>query len=159
PRRREHLRRPRVVPRRLPRRRPDPGGDHGAELPREHGGDQGHPEYRRAVLVPGRADPRRRGRLLSRARDRERSTRRLAPVARTRGGDEGRFRFPNPPRRPTVGGLTMAQVAPSTTYFDKHEPFTGEEYLESLRDGREIYIYGERVKDVTTHPAFRNTVR
>jgi 4-hydroxyphenylacetate 3-monooxygenase len=53
----------------------------------------------------------------------------------------------------------MAQVAPSTTYFDKHEPFTGEEYLESLRDGREIYIYGERVKDVTTHPAFRNTVR
>jgi 4-hydroxyphenylacetate 3-monooxygenase len=38
-------------------------------------------------------------------------------------------------------------------------PFTGAEYLESLRDGREIWIYGERVKDVTTHPAFRNTVR
>src|SRR2546425_11168535 len=38
-------------------------------------------------------------------------------------------------------------------------PFTGEEYLESIRDGREIWIYGERVKDVTTHPAFRNTVR
>ena len=38
-------------------------------------------------------------------------------------------------------------------------PFTGQEYIESLRDGREIYIYGERVKDVTTHPAFRNTVR
>src|ERR1051326_5873404 len=38
-------------------------------------------------------------------------------------------------------------------------PFTGEEYMESLRDGREIWIYGERVKDVTTHPAFRNTVR
>ena len=38
-------------------------------------------------------------------------------------------------------------------------PFTGEEYIQSLRDGREIYIYGERVKDVTTHPAFRNTVR
>ena len=31
-------------------------------------------------------------------------------------------------------------------------PFTGEEYLKSLQDGREIYIYGERVKDVTTHP-------
>ena len=39
------------------------------------------------------------------------------------------------------------------------KPFTGQEYLESLRDGREIWIYGERVKDVTTHPAFRNTVR
>jgi len=38
-------------------------------------------------------------------------------------------------------------------------PFTGAEYLESIRDGREIWIYGERVKDVTTHPAFRNTVR
>ncbi|PHM35828.1 4-hydroxyphenylacetate 3-monooxygenase, oxygenase component [Xenorhabdus innexi] len=35
-------------------------------------------------------------------------------------------------------------------------PFTGKEYLNSLQDGREIYIYGERVKDVTTHPAFRN---
>src|ERR671939_393347 len=38
-------------------------------------------------------------------------------------------------------------------------PLTGSEYLESLRDGREIWIYGERVKDVTTHPAFRNTAR
>src|ERR671938_501980 len=38
-------------------------------------------------------------------------------------------------------------------------PMTGEEYLESLRDGREVYIYGERVKDVTTHPAFRNSAR
>ena len=38
-------------------------------------------------------------------------------------------------------------------------PFTGAEYLESIRDGREIWIYGERVKDVTEHPAFRNTVR
>ena len=41
----------------------------------------------------------------------------------------------------------------------RKRPFTGQEYLESLRDGREIWIYGERVKDVTTHPAFRNTVR
>src|SRR3981189_2861049 len=38
-------------------------------------------------------------------------------------------------------------------------PMTGDEYLESIRDGREIWIYGERVKDVTTHPAFRNTAR
>lgn len=38
-------------------------------------------------------------------------------------------------------------------------PMNGAEYLESLRDGREIWIYGERVKDVTTHPAFRNTAR
>jgi 4-hydroxyphenylacetate 3-monooxygenase len=38
-------------------------------------------------------------------------------------------------------------------------PMNGEQFLESLRDGREVYIYGERVKDVTTHPAFRNTSR
>ncbi|SFU61773.1 4-hydroxyphenylacetate 3-monooxygenase, oxygenase component [Xenorhabdus koppenhoeferi] len=39
---------------------------------------------------------------------------------------------------------------------DHKRPFTSEEYLNSLQDSREIYIYGERVKDVTTHPAFRN---
>src|SRR5438034_4890670 len=38
-------------------------------------------------------------------------------------------------------------------------PFTGEEFLDSLRGGREIWVYGERVKDVTTHPAFRNPAR
>ena len=38
-------------------------------------------------------------------------------------------------------------------------PYTGDEYVESLRDGREIYLYGERVKDVTVHPAFHNPVR
>src|ERR1700728_1579076 len=38
----------------------------------------------------------------------------------------------------------------------KKRPFTGAEYINSLRDGREVYIYGERVKDVTAHPAFRN---
>src|ERR1700750_573400 len=36
---------------------------------------------------------------------------------------------------------------------------TGQEYLDSLRDDRTVYIYGERVKDVTQHPAFRNTAR
>jgi 4-hydroxyphenylacetate 3-monooxygenase len=41
----------------------------------------------------------------------------------------------------------------------RSKPFTSQEFLESLRDGREIWIYGERVKDVTTHPAFRNTSR
>jgi 4-hydroxyphenylacetate 3-monooxygenase len=35
---------------------------------------------------------------------------------------------------------------------------TGEDYLTSLRDSREVYILGERVVDVTTHRAFRNSV-
>ena len=46
---------------------------------------------------------------------------------------------------------------PEDVIADKKRPFTGAEYLESLRDDREIWIYGERVKDVTTHPAFRNS--
>jgi 4-hydroxyphenylacetate 3-monooxygenase len=41
----------------------------------------------------------------------------------------------------------------------RNRPFTGEEYLESLRDNREVWLYGQRVDDVTTHPAFRNTAR
>jgi 4-hydroxyphenylacetate 3-monooxygenase len=36
---------------------------------------------------------------------------------------------------------------------------TGDGYLESLRDGREVWIDGERVNDVTAHPAFRNAAR
>ena len=35
----------------------------------------------------------------------------------------------------------------------------GARYLASLRDAREVYIYGERVRDVTQHPAFRNACR
>jgi len=35
---------------------------------------------------------------------------------------------------------------------------TGEEYRAGLRDGREIWIDGERVADVTTHPAFKPIV-
>jgi len=35
---------------------------------------------------------------------------------------------------------------------------TGEEYRAGLRDGREIWIDGERVGDVTAHPAFRPIV-
>ncbi|HEY8533385.1 MAG TPA: 4-hydroxyphenylacetate 3-hydroxylase N-terminal domain-containing protein [Micromonospora sp.] len=38
-----------------------------------------------------------------------------------------------------------------------NELLTGDEYLESLRDGRQIFIDGEVVKDVTAHPAFRQT--
>ena len=46
---------------------------------------------------------------------------------------------------------------PEAIIAGKQRPFTGAEFLESLRDGREVYIYGERVKDVTAHPAFRNS--
>ena len=38
-------------------------------------------------------------------------------------------------------------------------PYTGKEFLASLDDGREVWIYGERVKNITNHPAFQNTAR
>ena len=31
---------------------------------------------------------------------------------------------------------------------------TGQDYIESIRDGREVWIDGERVTDVPSHPAF-----
>lgn len=34
----------------------------------------------------------------------------------------------------------------------------GDDYRESIRDGREVWIGGERVKDVTVHPAFKPVV-
>jgi 4-hydroxyphenylacetate 3-monooxygenase len=43
--------------------------------------------------------------------------------------------------------------APSDALLD------GPGYIESLRDGRAVYFHGERVRDVTTHPAFRNACR
>ena len=33
---------------------------------------------------------------------------------------------------------------------------TGQDYLDSIRDGRRVYVGGELVEDVTAHPAFRN---
>ena len=35
---------------------------------------------------------------------------------------------------------------------------TGAQYRDSIRDGRQVYIGGERVKDVTTHPMFKPLV-
>ncbi|MDA9009635.1 4-hydroxyphenylacetate 3-hydroxylase family protein, partial [Alphaproteobacteria bacterium] len=35
---------------------------------------------------------------------------------------------------------------------------TGDQYRESLRDGREVYVDGVRVEDVTTHPAIKPCV-
>jgi 4-hydroxyphenylacetate 3-monooxygenase len=36
---------------------------------------------------------------------------------------------------------------------------TGAEYLRSLNDGRRVFVDGEAVKDVSTHPAFRQAAR
>ena len=36
---------------------------------------------------------------------------------------------------------------------------TGAEYLRSLKDGRQVFVGGEKVADVTKHPAFREATR
>src|SRR5262245_8241972 len=35
----------------------------------------------------------------------------------------------------------------------------GDRYVESLRDGRAVFLDGERVADVTKHPAFAEPIR
>lgn len=35
---------------------------------------------------------------------------------------------------------------------------SAEQYIESLRDGREVYIHGQRVEDVTKHPSLRKAI-
>jgi len=35
---------------------------------------------------------------------------------------------------------------------------TGEQYKDSIRDGRIVYASGDRVKDVTAHPQFKPLV-
>jgi 4-hydroxyphenylacetate 3-monooxygenase len=35
---------------------------------------------------------------------------------------------------------------------------TGQQYRDSIRDGRQVWINGERVRDVPTHPMFQPLV-
>ena len=71
---------------------------------------------------------------------------------------DGAFpRFKLPPGTLLVGLLALAYALPGLfghapwkpedAIGAKARPFTGAEYLASLRDGREVYIYGERVAD------------
>ncbi|MDG1859115.1 MAG: 4-hydroxyphenylacetate 3-hydroxylase N-terminal domain-containing protein [Emcibacteraceae bacterium] len=39
-----------------------------------------------------------------------------------------------------------------------HGIMTGAEYKESLQDGREVWVQGEKVEDVTKHPAFERVI-
>src|SRR5262249_28736604 len=57
----------------------------------------------------------------------------------------------SPKPTPTSGPRTAAQ---SLT-----RPYTGKEFIDSLDDDREVWIYGERVKNIAAHPAFQNSAR
>ena len=55
--------------------------------------------------------------------------------------------------------MQMAAAPAETMTADQAPgPMTGRRYIESLRDGCEIWIDGERVEDVTTHPAFKDMI-
>lgn len=54
---------------------------------------------------------------------------------------------------------TVPQSRPEDAIKATGRPFNGAEYLESLRDGREVYLGGERVRDVTAHTGLRNCAR
>jgi aromatic ring hydroxylase len=58
-----------------------------------------------------------------------------------------------------VDPVSFAKRPETTGNQAASAPQTGAEYLASLDDGRAVYIYGERVDNVTKHPAFRNTAR
>jgi len=50
-------------------------------------------------------------------------------------------------------------MKPTVPPVHRNQPFTGAQYIRSLQDGRAVFINGERINDVTTHPAMRNSVR
>lgn len=52
--------------------------------------------------------------------------------------------------------MTTTEPSIPTDFGNTVRPMHGEQYLDSLPDEREVYIFGERVDDVTRHPAFRN---
>ena len=116
-----------------------------------HDGRQDVPRHARRRAVDGRG-------LRPRLRQRQHRAGALArDVLRRSRRRKTSFRFMAEWEHEGQGAGGIAIMSAQTT--GRTRPFTGAEYLESLRDGREIWIYGERVKDVTTHPAFRNTAR
>jgi 4-hydroxyphenylacetate 3-monooxygenase len=64
-----------------------------------------------------------------------------------------------PASDPASSSSAVPSMGERTTPANPKMPMTGDEYIKSLQDDREVWIYGERVKDVTTHPAFRNSIR
>ncbi|MGD9945373.1 MAG: 4-hydroxyphenylacetate 3-hydroxylase family protein [Burkholderiaceae bacterium] len=50
-------------------------------------------------------------------------------------------------------------LEPRTNLEAKEDLRRGDEYLRSLDDGRAVYVNGERVRSITTHPAFAGAAR
>ncbi len=53
--------------------------------------------------------------------------------------------------------MTTPETTPEVT--ESNRMYNGKSFLESMDDGREIWFEGERIKSITTHPAFINSGR
>ena len=70
----------------------------------------------------------------------------------------------SPPHKGEGSAPSMRRERASSTHEHvlavKARPMrTGSDYLRSLKDGRQVFVDGERVKDVTAHVAFREAAR
>src|SRR4030088_1601159 len=63
----------------------------------------------------------------------------------------------SPSKKSTNRLLSIGSGAGQKPSLDS-EAVRGAQYRDSIRDGRQVYIGGERVKDVTTHPMFKPLV-
>ena len=61
-----------------------------------------------------------------------------------------------PPQREATLERETAYVPTATS--PTHGAMNRRRYVESLQDGREVWIDGELVRDVTVHPAFRHMI-
>ena len=62
------------------------------------------------------------------------------------------------PRDPHPAGFAL-RARRGTVSAEDEMIRTGDRHAASLRDGRQVYLDGALVDDVTTHPAYRNAVR
>src|SRR5438034_938530 len=69
------------------------------------------------------------------------------------------------PQIQSLPGRSCATLAPAAGFVMTRRLWqggrvrTGAAYVAALRDGRAVYLDGERVKDVTSHPAFAEPIR
>src|SRR6266851_355631 len=79
----------------------------------------------------------------------------ISAVSRPAAASDARAVLQNKAKLPSNDAHARARQTWSATLL----PYTGKEFLYSLDDGREVWIYGERVRNVGEHSAFRNTAR
>src|SRR6185503_8762775 len=62
-------------------------------------------------------------------------------------------------RRQRTARLLQSRLPPHRQLLrDEKMIRNGQQYREGIRDGRQVFINGERVRDVTTHPSFKPVV-